>query len=304
MNTNEQTQALTTHNQQAIQEHEHEPRPEKDLVRVAKAESINLLLSEGYKRASTLELTHEESEKLGADFPDDAFRLGAGGDMNLLYLEHAYLRKRLNDVLGLGSVVSVRRREWAEEFDYYKDRVKKTGVRVYADCVLLIRGCFVGEAVGDMTYYPDNGKQTYSDALEGAESNAFRRCAKELGVGLQAWMKGFSEQWKERNSKGSSRSRPQGHTSATTSSREPEQENPSEPQEGLSIDNWRAVKVHFGKNKDTDLGNLSPKTLQWYAEVWKPEGPNGSKPSAKDIQLQTAARLGWQETVEAMERES
>lgn len=191
-----------------------EPPPQQITPAQARIESVAAALDAAYKNASTLKLTPEEAKALEEDFPDEAFRLGAGGDPSLLYLEHAYLRQRLNKVLGVGAATPIRRREWAEEFTYFKDGKNKIGVRVYVDLSLIIRGCLVGEAIGDAVYYPDNAKTTYSDALESAKSNAFRRCAKECGVGLQAWMKGWCEGWKERNSSGRGRapqptSRPQ-----------------------------------------------------------------------------------------------
>lgn len=174
------------------------PPPEKITPAQARVEAVADALKSAYAQASQLKLTQEEAAALAADFPDDAFRLGAGGDPNLIYIEHAYLRMRLNTVLGIGSAVPIRRREWAEEFQYYKDGSRKTGVRVYVDMVLIVRGCVVGEAIGDAVYYPDNAKTNYSDALESAKSNAFRRCCKEFGVGLQAWLKGWGEGWKAR----------------------------------------------------------------------------------------------------------
>ncbi len=164
-----------------------------------RAESVAHALDGAYDKASTLVLTREEATLLAADFPDEAFRLGAGGDDNLIYIEHAYLRQRLNSVLGVGACVPIRRREWSEEFTYEKYGKQQIGYRVYVDLVLLVRGCVVGEAIGDSVYYPSNPKTNYSDALESAKSNAFRRCAKEFGIGLQAWMKGWGEGWKERN---------------------------------------------------------------------------------------------------------
>lgn len=168
-----------------------------------RAESVAHALDVAYGKASTLSLTSDEAAALAADFPDEAFRLGAGGDDNLIYIEHAYLRQRLNKVLGVGAAVPIRRREWSEEFTYV-DKYKKqqTGVRIYVDLVLLVRGCVVGEAIGDSVYYLNNAKTNYSDALESAKSNAFRRCAKEFGIGLQAWMKGWGEGWKQRNRNG------------------------------------------------------------------------------------------------------
>lgn len=175
------------------------PPPEKVTATQARVEAVADALKVAYANASQLKLTPEEAKALAEDFPDEAFRLGAGGDPNLIYIEHAYLRMRLNNVLGVGAAVPIRRREWAEEFQYYKDGQRKTGIRVYADIVLVVRGCVVGEAIGDAVYYPDNAKTNYSDALESAKSNAFRRCCKEFGVGLQAWLKGWYEGWKRRN---------------------------------------------------------------------------------------------------------
>lgn len=173
----------------------------------ARVESVAQTLDAAYKNASTLKLTKEEADELTADFPDEAFELGAGGDKNLLYLSHVYLRQRLNKVLGVGAVVPIRRREWSEEFTYQKDGRTKQAARVYVDLVLIVRGCVVGEAIGDAIFYKDNMQDSYSDTLEKAKSNAFRRCCKEFGVGLQPWMKGFCEAWKQRNRGGSQNAR-------------------------------------------------------------------------------------------------
>lgn len=170
-----------------------------------RAESIGKALDAAYARASTLQLTPDEAERLSADFPDEAFRLGAGGNASLIYIEHAYLRQRLNDVLGVGAAVPVRRREWSEKFQYEKDGAWLDAAVVYVDLVLLVRGCVVGEAIGEAVFYFSNKDGCYSDALESAKSNALRRCCKEFGVGLQAWMKGWSEEWKRRNPSGKAR---------------------------------------------------------------------------------------------------
>lgn len=164
----------------------------------ARAHAIADTLTAAYAKASKIKLTKEESEKLVAPFPDAAFRRGAGGDDDLIYIEHAYLRQRIDETIGIGQSAAVRRREWSEHFTYEKYGKKAEGVRVYVDLVMVIRGCFVSEAIGDGTYYPANAKTTFSDAVESAESNAYRRCCKKFGIGLQAWMKGWQDQWKDR----------------------------------------------------------------------------------------------------------
>jgi hypothetical protein len=49
-----------------------------------------------------------------------------------------------------------------------------------------------------MDYFPNNASQCYGDAFEGAKTAAFRRCAKEFGVGLQPYRKGFADGWRDR----------------------------------------------------------------------------------------------------------
>lgn len=159
----------------------------------ARVEAVAHVLHSAYQKASTLELTPEQVKALKADFPDEAFKLGAGGNPELLYIEHAFLRDRLDDVLGMGQWALVRTKpHWAEEFTTQKGQ---KATRIYADCALLIKGCLVSEAIGEMVYYPNNPTQSYGDAAEGSETAAFRRCAKKIGVGLQAWKKDFCAAW-------------------------------------------------------------------------------------------------------------
>jgi len=167
----------------------------------AKVNAIAELTMSAYARASELKLTPEESAALQKEFPDDAFRTGAAGKENLLYIEHACLRDRLNEVIGLGQWSIVPRNRWAEDFiiPATRDKPAIEASRVYVEAMLVIRGCFVAEAVGDMVYYKNNQSQNYGDAVEGAKTAALRRCTKELGIGLQAYKKSWCDGWFERN---------------------------------------------------------------------------------------------------------
>lgn len=165
----------------------------------ARVDAVADLIKTAMARAGTLQLTPEESKALLADFHDSDFQPGAAGKENLLYIEHAALRDRFNSVLGLGQWAIIVRETWNEDFTTKGSRDKpQPGVRVYCRVMMLVRGCYVGEAVGDMDYYPGNAAQNYGDAFEGAKTAAFRRCAKEFGVGLQAWRKGFGDGWRDR----------------------------------------------------------------------------------------------------------
>ena len=172
-----------------------QPREENTTAK-GKVDAIAEVTKTAYANASKLALTADETGKLQVQFPDAAFRSGAGGNASLIYIEHAHLRQRLNEVLGLGQWTLIQRNRWAEEFQTGKG---KKGVRIYVEVMLMIRGCFVDEAIGDMPYYPSNDSSNYGDAVEGAKSAALRRLAKALGVGLQAWDKGWCEGWWKRN---------------------------------------------------------------------------------------------------------
>lgn len=153
--------------------------------------AIGSVFKSALDKASTLELTQQQIEALKAPFPVEAFQMGAGGNRDLAYIEHAYLRDRFDTVIGMGKWALIRTRpHWGEPFEYYSktERRKMEGMRIYADCALLIHGCLVAEAIGSMDYY-QNQQTNYGDAAEGAMTAAFRRCAKQFGVGLQAWKK-------------------------------------------------------------------------------------------------------------------
>lgn len=206
--------------------------PQQNVPSDAKDKAICDLTSACYQKASQLSLTKEEVAQLSADFNDDCFQPGAAGKENLIYIEHAALRERLDSVIGMGQWCMIPTMRRVEEFEYQKDewinnrRTGKTipvkGSHVYVDAILLIRGAFVASAIGEMTYYPDNHTQNYADAVEGAETAALRRCCKRLGVGLQAWRKDWCLGWWDRKN-ASKRTKP------TVTTQKPSQDAPNPP---------------------------------------------------------------------------
>lgn len=156
----------------------------------AKIEAVANLTATAYSKASELRLTQEESAALLAPFQDSDFQPGAAGKENLIYIQHSALRDRFTKVLGLGQWALIARSRWAQDSGDCST--------VYVEAMLLIRGCFVSEAIGDMNYWPKNKSTNYGDAVEGATTQAFRRCAKHFGVGLQAWDKDWCNGWWER----------------------------------------------------------------------------------------------------------
>lgn len=201
------------------------PPPEQPVTPAqAKVNAIAQLTMSAYQKASELKLTPEEIRGLEEEFPDEAFRPGAAGKENLIYIEHAHLRDRMNKVFGHGQWAIVPRNRWSESYKAGRDQ--KDAIRVYVEAMLLVRGCFVAEAVGDMSYFPHNDSQNYGDAVEGAKTAAFRRCAKELGIGLQAWKKDWCEGWwqRKRPQNGSGRQTPPPHTTPPNAAPTPQSE--------------------------------------------------------------------------------
>ncbi len=164
----------------------------------ARDAGIAAYLASAYGKAGTLRLTTEETKLLKADFPDDAFVTGAAGKESLIYIDPRRLRDRMDEALGLGGWSLVPIRTWTEEYK------TSTGpaIRVYRECVLIVRGVFITQATGDMSYFPSNQSQNYGDAYQGAESHSLRRCLKNFGIGLQAYSKVFQAGWFERQRAG------------------------------------------------------------------------------------------------------
>lgn len=216
----------------------------------AKDKAVADLTAACYQQASQLKLTPEEIKSLSADFADDCFQPGAAGKENLIYIEHAALRERLDSVIGMGQWCIIPIRRWVEEFTYEKDewlnnkRTGKTipvkGSHVYVDGIMLIRGAFVASAIGEMTYYPDNHTQNYGDAVEGAETAALRRCCKRLGIGLQAWRKDWCAGWWARK---------QGKTTARAKT--------------PPVDTTQGVKVPEKGNSAPNSGTPDENTAKW-----------------------------------------
>ena len=65
------------------------------------------------------------------------------------------------------------------------------------------------------------------------------------------------------------------------------------PQPTFLVDDPGAVEVHFGKNKDVALSQLSESSLSWYAAKWEPREKNTGGLWPNDEGLLNAARQLW-----------
>ena len=163
----------------------------------APSPAIQQLLDSALLKSSSLALTPEESKKLTADFGDECFRRGANGDQNLIFLEHKFLQDRLNEVIGIGQYRKIIVKDWNEKFTVpaKNGNPAYTATRIYIKMALIIRGCLVGEGIGEAEYYPTNASGSYGKSFESAKTAAFRLCLKEFGIGLQPYSKDFCDGW-------------------------------------------------------------------------------------------------------------
>lgn len=210
----------------------------------ARVEGIAATLTAAYAKASTLKIDDAETAELTAPFPDEAVRRGAGGDPNLLYIEHAWVRERLHQVFKPGKWALINRRTWFDEVQGF----------MYAECVLVIRGCFVGEAIGAQRYSARNARLNYSDAVEGAQSEALRRIAgKYLGVGLQLWKKSWCDGWFARQKGGNAPT-----SEPTTATPSPEQAPSAPPSASVSGGSAVVTLTKFVERSGVGVRNNKP----------------------------------------------
>ena len=236
----------------------------------ARVEAVSNLLHKAYERVGNVGITPEEAVALSAPFGDEEFFRGAGGKENLIYIQHAALRGRLNKVLGVGQWALVVRNKWAEDYQYYDSstRSNKTASRVYVEAVLVIRGAVAGEAIGDMVYYPHNQATNYGDAYEGAKSAALRRAAKDLGVGLQAWDKAWCDAWTARHPLGERKQyNAAPHKSAPTPPAPPVAQPKATQAPVIDVE-----PVSQPKHPD-EPKRATPKTLEWFSKMLEPIMP-------------------------------
>lgn len=165
-------------------------KPKQDALLVISGENLGSVLpAKFYEGASALKLTDEEKAILLTvqDATDDEIEIRPDG---LIYVEHITVRRALSKVFGA---------EWAllPGSPIVQDKMEK-GILVCQRWVLVVRGCYVGEAIGAGSFYDNNIKQNKTDAAEAAGSEAIRRiCAKTaLGICSNVFQKSTARRWR------------------------------------------------------------------------------------------------------------
>jgi hypothetical protein len=153
----------------------------KDEMQVALPKNDALAL---YATASTLKLTPEESTAMMAEFDESVIEVRPDGH---IYLPQSYYRNRLNSTVGIG--------QWGLIVKGTTQEVNGSKIKMLLNGVLVIRNCFVAEAVGEAELHADNAQQSLATVWESAKSDCITRCCKDLSMARQIYEPTYRNSW-------------------------------------------------------------------------------------------------------------
>jgi hypothetical protein len=135
-----------------------------------------------------LKLTEEELRQLRQPLDEEkkSIQIKPTG---IVFLPWEFYTGRMDDIFGVN--------QWS--------LLTVNGPKVYqqkviVECVLAVKGCWVDTAIGECDYIPGNSQMSWTDAVEGARSNALSRLVgKRLGIGRELWDPDFCRAWVREN---------------------------------------------------------------------------------------------------------
>lgn len=137
-----------------------------------------------YEGASLLKITEEEQKELLAPFDENLIEIRPDG---LIYLPQTFWRGRLNSAFGIG--------QWALIVKgNHKDPAANKD-KLYLNGVLMIRGNYVSEAIGEAELHSSNPMQSWASVWESAKSDCITRNCKDLGIASELWQPTFINNW-------------------------------------------------------------------------------------------------------------
>lgn len=151
----------------------------KEIIDIKPEENKDVVAIKNFHYAQ-LKITDKERLKLFAPIDEDDIEIRPDG---LIYAPWMEYMTRLRDVFGL---------EWAL---IPIDKPMSKNNTVIWGFQLVIKGNIMGVAYGEQVYYP-GGTMNWTDALEGAKSNALMRCCKGMGISIELWKPSFYKAWK------------------------------------------------------------------------------------------------------------
>jgi hypothetical protein len=161
-----------------------ESKEQKLPAKVNPVEELELEIIRGLKDAGTLDLTNVQKEYLIKPINDNEVEIRPDG---LLYCSWTTYVSRLMDAFGPTGWAMIPR-----------GMPRTTDKSIIWAFYLIIKGKFCGVAIGEQEYFANNPTMSYTDACEGAKSNALMRLCKGLGIGLELWKPSFIRAWKKK----------------------------------------------------------------------------------------------------------
>jgi len=179
--------------QALVRVEEPEPAPE-----VPTTHPYDMLPASAIARAGTLAMTKAQLDVLLEPVKPEEVLFRWGDDDKsyaLAYVPQTHVRRRLLRAfyeVGV-SLVPVEAPKVI--------KLPKKGTVVAYHGALVVNGCLVAEATGQCKYAEANRGMAYTDALEGAKSDCWVRCSKDLGAFGELWDKNFTapleEAWRK-----------------------------------------------------------------------------------------------------------
>jgi hypothetical protein len=138
-----------------------------------------------YRGASELGIDSTAAGILTAPVDEKDLEILPTGEV---YASQVRYRKTLNAAVGVGN--------WAL-VPLCKPVLKDENI--CQEWALYIHGKFAGRAWGENGYTGQNDRQSEFTALEGAKSDALKRCCKDLGIASECWDRRYTEDWKRKH---------------------------------------------------------------------------------------------------------
>ena len=157
--------------------------PPQNIIAKPNEGGFALEISKLVSGAGQIELTEKQIGILYAPIDEEAVEIRPDGLVYLPWMEYV---TRLRQAFGLN---------WAI---IPKDDPKLGATRssILWGFYLVIHGKLAGYAIGEQAYSASNATMNWSDAVEGAKSNALMRLCKGIGISLDLWKPSFIRHWK------------------------------------------------------------------------------------------------------------
>ena len=272
-----------------------EVKPENGLAKPTDAiqvkrpgEDLDLVVSGMVPGAGQIELTEKQIGILYAPTEDEDVEIRPDG---LVYLPWMNYVTRMRQAFGLNWSIIPKG----------EPRLGPNKTSILWGFYLVIQGKLAGYAIGEQAYQMNNPKMNWSDACEGAKSNALMRLCKGIGIGLELWKPSFIRAWKEKYAESYTdggralwRKKNNGTPTASISLSEPmttEPEPESEP--SLFFTDEEVSQKPVGQLLNSVVKSMAPKEKPIYDETTREAIINAIKEALKAEQIDESEFRAW-----------